>query len=105
MNRLFHNNDNERSDDSPRFIFANLRRPSRAILSYKEYKRFTNTTIIIWLLLAIIVWIFRVEITVSENTMTSIASSSVELAGLALTVLGILHEFNDKYKDSARVFL
>lgn len=100
MSDLFGSNrENEQRDDgSPRIIFANLRRPSRPILLEKGYKVFTGTASFLWFLLVVVVWVFRVEIRVSRELISSIAGSSVELAGLSLTLLGILHEFNKKDK-------
>lgn len=87
-------NDNERDEGGPRIVFANLRRPSRPILSEQGYIAFSATTFSIWTLLVFIIWVFRIEVTPSQDTVTSIAGSSVELAALSLAVLGILHELN-----------
>ncbi|MCI0560567.1 MAG: hypothetical protein MN733_18935, partial [Nitrososphaera sp.] len=96
MFNLFRDNqgDNERNEDGPRIVFANLRRPSRPILSEQGYLAFSATTFSIWTLLVFIIWVFRIEVSPSQDTVTSIAGSSVELAALSLAVLGILHELN-----------
>jgi len=86
--------DNERDEGGPRIVFANLRRPSRPILSEQGYAVFSATTFSIWTLLVFTIWVFRIEVSPSQDTVTSIAGSSVELAALSLAVLGILHELN-----------
>lgn len=87
-------NDNERDDGHPRIIFANLRRPSRPILTEAGYKVFSATAFSGWALVVLVVWIFRVEVSLSKELVTSLAGSSVELSALSLAVLGILHELN-----------
>jgi hypothetical protein len=87
-------NDNERDDGRPRIIFANLRRPSRPILTEAGYKVFSATAFSGWALVVLVVWIFRVEVSLSKELVTSLAGSSVELSALSLAVLGILHELN-----------
>ncbi len=87
-------NDNERDDGGPRIVFANLRRRSRPILSEQGYVAFSATTFSIWALLIFVIWVFRIEVLLTQDTITSIAGSSVELAALSLAVLGILHELN-----------
>lgn len=87
-------NDNERDDGRPRIIFANLRRPSRPILTEAGYKVFSATAFSSWALVVLIVWIFRVEVSLSKELVASLAGSSVELSALSLAVLGILHELN-----------
>ncbi len=87
-------NDNERDDGRPRIIFASLRRPSRPILTEAGYKVFSATAFSGWALVLLIVWIFRVEVSLSKELVTSLAGSSVELSALSLAVLGILHELN-----------
>lgn len=87
-------NDNERDDGRPRIIFANLRRPSRPILTEAGYKVFSATAFSGWALVVLIVWIFRIEVSLSKELVTSLAGSSVELSALSLAVLGILHELN-----------
>lgn len=91
-------NDNERDDGRPRIIFANLRRPSRPILTEAGYKAFSTATFSGWALVIFVVWVFRIEISLSEELITSLAGSSVELAALSLAVLGILHELNKEDK-------
>ncbi|MGZ4954612.1 MAG: hypothetical protein ACXV8Q_05825 [Methylobacter sp.] len=100
MSDLFgrNGNDNERDDERPRIIFANLRRPSRPILTEAGYKAFSATAFTGWALVALIVWILRVEVSLSKELATSLAHSSVELSALSLAVLGILHELNKEDK-------
>ena len=87
-------NDKKRDDVPPRIIFANLHPPSRPILTEAGYKVFSATAFSGWALIVFFVWIFRIEISLSKDLVTSLASSSVELAALSLAVLGILHELN-----------
>lgn len=96
MFNLFRGNrdDNERDEGGPRIVFANMRRPSRPILSEQGYTAFSATTFSIWTLLVFIIWVLRIEVSPSQDTVTSMAGSSVELAALSLAVLGILHELN-----------
>lgn len=91
-------NENEHDDGRPRIIFANLRRPSRPILTEAGYKVFSATSFSIWTVVVLIVWIFRVEVSISKELVTSFAGSSVELSALSLAVLGILHELNKEDK-------
>jgi len=91
-------NDNERDDGRPRIIFADMRRPGRPILSEAGYKVFSATAFSGWALVVLVVWIFRVEVSLSKELVTSLAGSSVELAALSLAVLGILHELNKEDK-------
>jgi len=98
---FFRNNDNsDRRDniDEPRIIFANLRRRSGPILSPQGYKSFTFTTFTAWAFVVFAVWVFRIEVTPSQNVVNAIAGSSVELAALTLAVLGLLHELNKEDK-------
>ena len=87
-------NDNERDDGRPQIVFANLRRPNRPILTEAGYKAFSATAFSGWALVIIVVWIFRINISLSQELATALASSGVELAALSLAVLGILHELN-----------
>jgi len=87
-------NDNERDDGRPRIIFANLRRRSQPILTEAGYKVFSATAFSGWALVVFFVWIFRIEVSLSKELVTSLAGSSVELSALSLAVLGILHELN-----------
>lgn len=87
-------NDNERDDGRPRIIFANLRHPSRPILTEAGYKVFSATAFSGWALVVLVVWIFHIEVSLSKELVTSIAGSSVELSALSFAVLGILHELN-----------
>lgn len=100
MFNLFRNdrNDNERDEGGPRIVFANLRRPSQPILLEQGYKAFSATTFSVWTVLVFIIWVSRVEVSLSQDTVISIAGSSVELAALSLAVLGILHELNKEDK-------
>lgn len=100
MFNLFRNdrNDNERDEGGPRIVFANLRRPSHPILLEQGYKAFSATTFSVWTVLVFIIWVSRVEVSLSQDTVISIAGSSVELAALSLAVLGILHELNKEDK-------
>lgn len=91
-------NDNERDEGGPRIVFANLRQSNRPILSEQGYIAFSATTFSIWTLLIFIIWVFRIEVSPSRDSVISIASSSVELAALSLAVLGILHELNKEDK-------
>src|SRR5205807_6136959 len=43
-----------------------------------------------------IVWVIRIEVTLTQELVTSLAGASVELSALSLAVLGILHELNKK---------
>lgn len=90
--------DNERDDGRPRIIFANLRRSSRPILTEAGYKVFSATAFSGWVLVVLVIWIFRIEVSLSKELVTSLAGSSVELSALSLAVLGILHELNKEDK-------
>jgi hypothetical protein len=91
-------NDNERNVWRPRVIFATLRHSARPILSEQGYRAFSVATFWIWAFGLFFVWVFKVEVSLSKDLITSIAGSSVELAALSLAVLGIIHELNEKDK-------
>jgi hypothetical protein len=97
MDDIFGDNRNtdELNDERPQIVFANLRRPNRPILVERAYAAFSAITFAISTLVVIIfVWIFHIEVLVSQDLMISLAISSVELSALSLAVLGIIHEFN-----------
>jgi hypothetical protein len=87
-------NDNERGNGGPRIVFANLRRASGPILTDAGYQVFSATAFFGWALIVVIFWKFRVEVSLSQELVTSLAAASVELSALSLAVLGILHELN-----------
>lgn len=87
-------NDNEGGSGGPRIVFANLRHASGPILTETGYKVFSASAFFGWALVVFIVWVFHVEVSLSQELVTSLASASVELSALSLAVLGILHELN-----------
>lgn len=88
------NNDNERRDDNPRFIFVQQPRNSRPLLTKQGYRFFSGSFFSVWLLFIFILWVFRIEISPSKELISAISGSSVELSALSLAVLGIIHELN-----------
>jgi len=86
--------DNDRRDRGPRIIFANLRHQREVILSESGYKVFSATAFSFWALIVFVLWTFHFDVTLSQELITALASSSVELAALSLATLGILHELN-----------
>lgn len=91
----FRNNEN-RNTESPRIVFANIRRPSTELLSLAGYVTFSTVTYILWFLPLFLIWAFQIEVKVSQEIILAIAGSSVELSALTLAVLGILSELNKK---------
>src|SRR5437016_4280490 len=89
-------NDNAGDSDGPRIIFANLRPSSRPILAEAGYKVFSASAFFGWALVVFIVRVIRIEVTLTQELVTSLAGASVELSALSLAVLGILHELNKK---------
>jgi hypothetical protein len=89
-------NDNEGDGGGPRIIFANLRPSGRPILTEAGYRIFSASAFFGWALVVFIVWVFRIEVTLTQELVTSLAGASVELSALSLAVLGILHELNKK---------
>lgn len=87
-------NDNERDNGGPRIVFANLRQANGPILTEAGYRVFSATAFFGWALVVVIVWKFHVEVSLSQELITSLAAASVELSALSLAVLGILHELN-----------
>jgi hypothetical protein len=85
---------NDRNTNEPRIIFANLGRPNRPILLEEGYAAFSAISFSIWTLVVFFLWIFHIEVSLSQDLMVSLADSSVGLSGLSLAVLGIIHEFN-----------
>lgn len=90
-------NDNEpdnRESKSERIFIPTPSRQGGPILDGYGYQRFTGSTFVLWFLVAGFFWYFKFDLQASKEILTSIASASVEIAGLSLAVLGILHEFN-----------
>jgi hypothetical protein len=84
----------DRNPDEPRVIFANLRRPNHPILLERGYAAFSAISFTIWTLVVFFVWIFHIEVSLSQDLIVSLAQSSVGLSALSLAVLGIIHELN-----------
>ena len=61
-------NDNEGGGGGPRIVFANLGPASGPILTETGYKVFSATAFFGWALVVVIVWVFHVEVSLSQNS-------------------------------------
>lgn len=91
-------NDNNETEDretrSERIFIPTPNRQGGPILDGYGYQRFAGSTFVVWFLFVGFLWYFEFDLQASKEVLTSIASASVEIAGLSLAVLGVLHEFN-----------
>ncbi|MFC1997535.1 hypothetical protein ACFLXI_08030, partial [Chloroflexota bacterium] len=72
------------------------RSPGAPILLENSYQNFIIFAFGLWSIIVIFVWKYEIQLTISQETLTAISGTSVELAALSLTVLGLLHEFNKR---------
>jgi len=91
---LFDDDNQDRPPNSNRFFFSNAPQGRGRILSREGYAVFTSSFTVTWLLcIFFVVWL-HLEMKVTNDIVSTISSSAVDLAALSLAVLTILHEFN-----------
>jgi hypothetical protein len=91
---LFDNDNQDRPPETNRFFFVNSPQKRGPILSREGYAAFITSFSIAWMLCIAFVISIHLQVSMTDNIVTAISSSAVDLAALTLAVLGILHEFN-----------